>query len=228
MILEELIKEEEEIRVAVQRAYQDPTGRDEPVFDGVVDPVEYLKAPKRILWILKEPWEEGDDARGGWSITQNLLKEQTEKMAKTRAFQPIIYVTFGIFNKIWKWSEMNYIRDLPEMSSVLHQIAYINASKLPGGKTSNRSAILRAYKLSRSVILQQIKAYDPNYILGCEPHISQIMTDLGVPAEEIINRGSVSYAQVGNSMILNVYHPSRPPMTREKYIDDILSVIASP
>jgi len=227
MTTDQLIQQEQVIHAMITRSYVDPTGKADPIYDGVVEPTLYLVAPARILWILKEPWDGDDREGGGWSITQELLNQQPAKMAKERTHQPIIYVTYGVFNQVWSWTDMPRIRQTPEMAFLLRSIAYINVKKLPGLKQSNNDEILNAYRASREVILQQIDAYKPDYVLGCRPHMSAIMNDLGAKVEDIRTLESVRYAKIGSSVFLDVYHPCQHTITRARYINDILHVIAN-
>ena len=227
MIIDQLIKQEREIHDSVTRLCVDPTGKADPIYDGVADPASYLAAPARILWILKEPWDGDDRSGGGWSLTQDLLNQRPAEMAKGRTFQPITYVTYGIFNRVWSRKDMPLIRSKPEMAFLLRSIAFINVKKLPGLKRSNNGEILQAYRASRDIILQQISAYQPDYILGCRPHMSAIVEDLGATTAEITIQNSVRHAKIGNCLLFNVYHPAQHTISRDRYINDILEVVAS-
>jgi hypothetical protein len=215
------------IVAAIERIYIDPAGKAEPIYDGVVDPVRYCAASSKILWILKEPWDEADRSGGGWSITQDLLRSKTAEMAKGPTFQPIIYVTYGILNQVWTRAAMDYIRDDPEMAQVLHSIAYINVKKLPGLKKSNDAEILGSYAVSREVIHQQIDAYRPDYVIGCRPHMAAIMADRGLSTNDIFRNDSARWGTRDGTTFVDVYHPAQTTIKRGRYIDDILAIAAS-
>jgi hypothetical protein len=218
---------ERDIRAEVGRLFIDPTGKARPIYDGVVDPVLYCKAAAKILWILKEPWDGGDRSGGGWSITQDLLRAKTAHMSKGPTIQPIIYVTYGILNQIWTRADMDSIRDDPSMAQVLHSIAYINVKKLPGLKKSNDAEILSAYRMSRGIISQQIDAYQPEYVIGCRPHMAAIMADRGFSSGEVSGNESARWATKNGTTFVDVYHPAQTTIKRGRYIDDILSIAAN-
>lgn len=218
---------ERAICAAVDRIFVDPFGKAEPIYDGVVDPARYCTASSKILWILKEPWDGEDRSGGGWSITQDLLRAKTSEMAKGPTIQPIIYVTYGILNRVWTWADMDYIRDDPEMAQVLHSIAYINVKKLPGFKKSNDAEILSAYATSREIIHQQIAAYRPDYVIGCRPHMAAIMADMGFTTDDLSSNSSARWATKDGATFIDVYHPAQTTITRDRYIDDILSIAAT-
>ena len=55
-----------------------------PITDGVVNIECYLASSPRVLWILKEPWEdlkEGEKG-GGWSLTRDLIPALIEQRKK--------------------------------------------------------------------------------------------------------------------------------------------------
>lgn len=225
-ITPETIRQSESlIKDKVDRLLIDPSEKSEPIYDGVVDPSLYCSASAKILWILKEPWDESDRSGGGWSIVRDLLKNKTSEMAKGPTFQPIIYVTYGILNRIWSWSDMDYIRDEPTMADILHSIAFINVKKLPGLKKSHDGEILNAYELSRDIILQQIAAYSPDYVIGCRPHMAAIMADHGASSNDIQIHGSAKHFTRDQTKFFDVYHPAQRMVKRDRYINDILSVV---
>ena len=218
---------ERAIRTEVDRVFIDPTGKADPIYDGVVDPLLYCGATAKILWILKEPWDGDDRSGGGWSITQDLLRAKTAEMSKGPTIQPIIYVTYGILKQIWTWAGMDYIRDDPAMAQVLHSIAYINVKKLPGFKKSNDAEILSAYATARELISRQIDAYQPDYVIGCRPHMAAIMTDRGFAPGDVASNESARWATKDGTTFIDVYHPAQTTITRDRYIDDILSIAAN-
>ena len=65
--------EEAKIDELVKKTYIDPINPKAcPITDGAIDATLYAKAPLKILWILKEPWENPDasGAVGDWSLKQ--------------------------------------------------------------------------------------------------------------------------------------------------------------
>ena len=137
----------------------------EPVTDGVTDIDEYLKSSPRIMWVLKEPWDDIDEngipCGGGWDMSELFEKDDAWK---NRSWQPIIYVSYGIINRCL-WKDMDWIRDDTSMAEVLKKIAYINVSKMPGYTQSDSEKIWWAYTNWRDILLEQIKMYKPQIII---------------------------------------------------------------
>jgi hypothetical protein len=179
----------------------------------------------KILWILKEPYDEDDGTGGGWSFPLHVLgiDDVYEKIGSSPTFQPIIYVSFSLLNEFVSWKEMDYIRDAPEMAKILHQVAYINIQKLPRFKQSDNGLIYQAYQKYRDLIWEQIETFSPDIVIGCNPHMSAIMHDAGI--EEIENHKSVDYGCKGNRLYINAYHPSQRSISRESYVNDIVDIV---
>lgn len=223
----QLTAREQQICQTVTARYLDPTGKADPIYDGVVDPTLYLAAPARILWILKEPWDEPDCSGGGWSLAYHCLNLRPHDMAKGPTFQPIIYISYAILNGHPNWDSMPYISAKPDMAQVLRSIAFINVKKLPGPTRSNNAEILAAYLKYKDIILDQIEAYNPHIIIGCRPHMPFIMEDMGIQTASIAVCKSVSYARSGTRLLMYAHHPSQTAISRQRYVDDILQVVAS-
>lgn len=121
---------------------------------------------------------------------------------------------------------MPRISSRPDMALLLRSIAFINVKKLPGLTRSNNDEILLAYRASQDIILEQIRAYEPDYILGCRPHTSAIIKDLGATPAEITIQNSVRYAKISNCLLLDMYHPAQTTICRDRYVGDILEEVA--
>ena len=78
-----------------------------PILDGVHDVSKYLESPIKVMWIMKEAYDDSDENgnRGGWSIFDIL----DENKPIPQSWYNIIYVTYGIFKK-WETIDMYKIR----------------------------------------------------------------------------------------------------------------------
>jgi len=95
MDLNQIIKEEKRIEEMIEHEYVNPTGKSKPIYDGIVNPELYLQSKPRVLWILKEPYDNGekygDERDGDWSMAE-AMNEETDKWSRARVFQPICYI----------------------------------------------------------------------------------------------------------------------------------------
>ena len=194
----------------------------EPIVDGTYDINAYFQEKTRIMWMLKEPYDEfledGTPYGGGWSIGGVLSSANS---CKTRSWQPIIYILYAFFNNIGKWNDMDDIRDAPEMAEVLKRIAYINMSKMPA-KTSSKSNMNNEYKIWEPILLKQIELYDPHIIIF--GNTFKYFKDRLLNGEYVSDTSNENLGiySCNNRLYLDAYHPQQRTITQEEYVNDIL------
>lgn len=224
----ELIQAEDaRIREMVESIYVDPTERAAPIFDGVIDAHRYCASSCRVMWILKEPWDDVNSSGGGWSLCVDLATKPVSSLSQA-TFHPIIYIAFGLFKGIATFDEMPWVRDMDDPEGILRQLAFVNVKKLPGvTRGAYGPTIMEWYSRGRAVILQQIASYAPDIVFGCAPHFTAILSDLlsGL-AEQVQPVGSAGYVWHGNTLFVQVYHPGQTQIARARYVDDALGAVA--
>jgi hypothetical protein len=205
-----------------------------PIMDGIVSYDEYYSSKYKILWILKEPYDEidenGNTSGGGWHLRDVINARRTfqEYENGRGTFEPMVYATWGILNAFCLWDKMNNVSDDPSMLSVLKKIAYINVKKLPGRKTSNPVEIRNAFRLFNQILLKQIWSYNPDIIIGGYT-LPLFLNDLGFKREEMVKNGSLNYIIRENKIFIDAYHPrqrkSTTGVSQEQYCDDIINAV---
>lgn len=208
----------------------------EPIYDGVCDTEKYLGLKTKIMWILKEPYddfnEDGSPYGGGWSIPD--LFGDDEHMCKKdgwkqKSWQPIIYAMYGFYNELY-WDDMNYIRDQKNMTQILKQIAYINISKMPNRKQSDDGYIVSCYEQWKEILFKQIELYNPDVIIFGNT-FKYFRNDLGIcndTNKEPYSDNGITHAYLKENktqLYLDVYHPAQTQCSREKYVDSIIRAI---
>jgi hypothetical protein len=226
--LKTLIDEEERIRSRVKDEYVDPTGNTEPIYDGVADLEGYLASSPRIMWILKEPYddfkEDGTPIGGGWSYaTDHPFNKDIHSTSRARVFQPICYINYGIWTG-QGWDQMPWLSECQEMRHGLRKIAYINVSKMPALKSSEDPRIEEAYRRHRDLILDQINTYAPNILFACAPHAHLLLKEFGRSEAQWKHIGSAAAIQVlPERRLVWVWHPSqRNSAKRVDYVNDAI------
>jgi hypothetical protein len=204
------------------------------ICDGIINYDEYFSAKYKILWILKEPYDEIDEngnlSGGGWHLRDVIISRKTiEEYENGRnTFKPMIYATWGIFNDFCLWDIMHDVENDPTMLKVLKSIAYINVKKIPGRKTSNNSEISNAYRLYNRILLKQIWSYNPDIIIGGYT-LKLFLNDLGLKREEMVKNGSLDYIIKDNKVFIDAYHPAQRTgntgVSQEQYCDDIINTV---
>ena len=216
------------IREMVESIYIDPTGKAEPIFDGVIDAQLYCASTPRIMWILKEPWDEGDSSGGGWSLCADVLGKNPVSSLSQATFHPIIYIAYGIFCRVSTFDDMPWVRDMDEPERVLRSLAFINAKKLPGvTRGAYAPSIMEWYSRGRAVIHEQISVFAPEIVFGCSPHMPAILDDLAIGwRERKQSAGSADYVWSDNILFVHVHHPGQTQINRARYVDDALMAVS--
>ena len=197
----------------------------EPIVDGTCDIDTYFQEDTRIMWVLKEPYddflEDGTPYGGGWDICDILKSDDAWKISSRK---PIIYVSYAFFNNIYCWEDMDYIEDCPQMAEVLQRIAYINMSKMPA-KTISPQNMSAEYEKWRPILLEQIKLYDPHIIIFGNT-FKYFEKDLlnGNYKKDTSNDDLYVY-ECNGKLFLDAYHPQQRTITKSKYVDDILKAM---
>lgn len=202
-----------------------------PICDGIADIEKYLSSSPKIMWILKEPYDEvtesGEPTGGGWCLTDVLNNEDAWKSLSM--WQLMIQIDFGIRNNK-NWIDMDYIEDDPKMAEELKKMAYINLSKMPGGKTSNDGNLWGCYALWKDILFEQIELYKPDVIIFGKT-FQFFKNDLKIveePMYSISGTLSVDAYKKDGIILIDAYHPSGPGKGGErtwdnKYVNNIIN-----
>lgn len=90
----------------------------EPLPDGVADIEGYCKSSPRIMWVLKQPYDDMKDGKpfgGGWEVYGAFENSDAHT---NMTWQPIVYSLVGIRDHK-QYNDMPYIRDDKSMLDVL-------------------------------------------------------------------------------------------------------------
>ena len=221
-------KEVDELDEYIKSYYKKyETDNRELISDGLVNVLEYYKSENKIMWILKEPYDEGDNTGGGWSLTGEIdrIPEQFVLHSSKGTWQPIVYVSYALQNNKANYSDMYWISNDHNMMNALKKIAYINVQKMPAEKTTNYTNIDNAYKKHKDILLKQIVVYAPNIIIGAGT-LNLFLNDLGLENEGYkTESGSIEYWIKDSKIYIWAYHPGQHAKTWSVYINDILSAV---
>ena len=173
----------------------------EPIYDGMVDAEAYLATQPKVLWILKEPYDdfdaEGMPAGGGWTMFKDFGEGDT--LAKTvnrnAALRNVTYASHAILNGIGSYAKLPWITDSPEAyEKTIRSIAYVNIGKMPGKSTTSDAHLADLYRDWKEILFKQIELYAPDVIIVCGTATLQCMNqDLGLDLskpKQTVRRGS--------------------------------------
>ena len=184
----------------------------EPICDGAADIEGYLSSNPKIMWLLKEPYDDftvkGKPKGGGWPLTTHLRKSniwQDDAMWKL-----MIQITYAIHNDL-NWEELDYISDNPEMKNELSKIAYINLSKMPYDTESSDTHLWECYRIWKDILLEQIQLYTPDIIIFGNT-FKFFQEDLQItekPIRTVSGQWNTNAYKKNNMILIDAYHPSR-------------------
>lgn len=194
-----------------------------PIYDGVYDADKYLASTPRIMWILKEPYDdftsEGKPTGGDWMIYEAF---DNKDAWKNRTWRPMIYATYGILSDS-NYREMDDISDNRDMINVLKQVAYINISKMPAYSKSDDNDIQIKYNIWKPILMEQIALYNPQIIIfgnTFKYFKSDLLGNKTEPTKRI--DGVIHVYEKDGKKLFDVYHPNQKIINHELYIDSII------
>ena len=208
-----------------------------PIIDGPLSVNEYYNAPIKIMWLMKEAYD--DEGDGGWSFTDFYTKDYDGFYSdlirgKSRGtWQPVVYTSYGILkacnNENIKYNQIPDIWNKPELAKSLSNIAWINVQKLPSkkGSRTDMNHIKDALDTYCTIIKKQIDLLNPDIIIcGGLYRVHRLFNKLfGTSIENKIDQNSwVEYCLIDNKLIISAYHPSYA-CNKEKYVNDIIAVV---
>ncbi len=210
----------------------------EPIYDGVADAVAYLDAKPRLMWILKEPYDDWDDDEspcgGGWTFFRDVAKGKTlAQVANANpALRNVAYASRAILGGIGSYAELPWIVDAPaDYERSLRSIAFVNVGKMPAGRTTSEERLAACYAQWKDVLFEQIDLYDPDILvfgntLQCfEPDMG---LDLSKPVRTVKNGGSTVDIHVWRGKrILWAPHPAAH-IQPEEWVDSVIEAARGP
>lgn len=132
------------------------------IMDGVSDEKQYISAPYRIMYVLKEV-----NGGSGWSLCDHLQSGGRDR-EHDPTWDNIARWTEGIFNlpKELPWSELE--KDCwTRRERILPKICAINVKKTSGSYVSDENKIYTAARSNADILLQQLTLYDPEIVICC-------------------------------------------------------------
>lgn len=214
------------------------TGKIEPIYDGVADAAAYLDAKPRLMWILKEPYDDWDDdgtpCGGGWTFFRDVAKGKTLAQVANGnpALRNVAYASRAILGGIGSYSELPWISDAPtEYERTLRSIAFANVGKMPAGRMTSDERLFACYEQWKDILFEQIEFYDPDILVfgnTLQCFAPDMGIDLSAPVRKIVRGGSTVDIHVWRGKrVLWAPHPAAhvPP---EEWVDSVIEAARGP
>lgn len=190
----------------------------EPVYDGIMNVAQWVNTKPKVLWILKEPY---DDDGGGWKMS-DLINKFRNNQGISMTWRRIIFSSWGILYDVESWNDLNG-SELRKMSDVLNRIAYINIKKMIGARVSPRKVIAEAYRRDGDIIDEQIRLIDADIVVfGGTYKWFEAMVPSKNKVEYLPNSNAASFYQDGK-IFIDSHHPAYyKNISDEDYCMDII------
>ncbi len=203
----------------------------QPILDGIIDLNKYWSTKHKILWILKEAYDDfdksGNPKGGNWDL-RDMIRSRTSHRdfagGGRRTFMRMLYASWGILNDFTLWDNITDLDKDPSVLNALKSVAYINVKKLPGHKLSNNSIISDAYKSYKDLLLTQIELINPDIIIGGAT-LHHFVHDFHLLELKKHQQGNVNYFVNGGKVYIQAYHPGYWGVSTELYCNDIILAV---
>lgn len=222
MTAKELLERQKEIQEKVEDIAKNLKSEASPIYDGVADIEGYLKSSPRVMWLLKEPYDDdfksdGTPCGGGWSFTEN--DAWSNDSWNNPSFRTMIITMYNYLHKL-KYGEREPLDNDPDYWKVLKQIAFVNFNKLPAQK---RSSVLP--DTFKEIVLEQIHCYTPQVVI-CGNTFWQFAWDLfGGKPEYFKSYWYHDIYKKDNTLFVDAYHPAQWRYSQEEYIDNLVEIL---
>ena len=145
-----------------------------PLTDGVADINEFLKRKYKLMFVLKEGYDDFDDygypLGGGWMITAGDKNgDYPQKVSLT--WRRIMQIAYGIFYEQKDFSKVPTIpssfKGTDLYGRIIKSVIYINTNKMPAYKNSSDPDVRESFYFWKGIIKEQINLYNPDIIIFC-------------------------------------------------------------
>lgn len=104
------------------------------------------------------------------------------------------------------WQDIHDISQDPNVCKIIRKIAFINVNKLPGGNIAYETQIKNRYDENKELLLDQIKTYDPDIIIGGST-LHYFKEDLHLPEHHEKLFGARLCYMDSKKLYIDAYHP---------------------
>lgn len=235
MTTEELEAKENEIQKEIESLAEkhNLTTYATPIKDGLYSAEKYLSAPLRLMWILKEPYDEidenGNPCGGGWSIPTVLFKDpKYDYYTKGKlSAKMVTRISYCLLNGK-KYAESLDSNNESKIVDSLQNIAYININKMPAATTTYNASLWEKYKIWKEILLKQIETYSPDVIIFGST-FNYFISDLFGETfpEPDFKFGMAKGFLLNNSLLIEAYHPGlfKNESKQDNYASEILRIV---
>ena len=231
--IEELKQENKWLKeLMVQTADKKGLPSKEIIYDGVHDDFldKYSTAEPRILWILKEAYE--DKGHFGWHVG-DIGKDNPALKKKGKTLRQICLISYAVLKR-YNYKKACEAND-EELTCARQKVAQINISKIKRtAGTSSADNMTPDYEIWKDVLKKQIELYEPEIII-CGNTLHHFPKNDGylkrteqnkTPLKSISHNSKRKYCyyRENGRLFINIYHPQYPWSGWEECINEIVDI----
>ena len=188
--------------------------------DGVAYPEIYLGAKRKVMWVLKNSYddsdEDGNPVSDGQDIRDWFCDEALELAAHKQIFVKMALASYCIQTDIPYSEEL--LSDKAKIMQALKAIALVDLSKLPGGKTISDKELKKEFSYFQNIVSAQIDLYKPDVVIfGNTLHLChQLFPGLNYSETDEVYESDGNCLvrsfsdSLNNCTYIEAYHPSYP------------------
>ena len=195
--------------------------------DGVIDEKQYLEAPIKILWILKEPNSPDDDIYDMRKGIATLLDGDVIHKDWAKTFTALAYSTYGILNNKTEEYYPKIEGNAPVVES-LQKTAFINVKKLPGKSFAIKKELRDFYSRYNLLLKEQIEIINPDVLIfggSFDLFEKEWFEIFGSKLYEDISKTHIQEYQYGDKLLLSTHHPGQWKIERHIYCNSIIDSV---
>ena len=204
MNCEEIKMKEEKIFEEYKKAF--PEQADHIVYDGLASVENYMQAPVKIVFLLKEVNDEGG---GGWDLRDVMCEGE-----RTSTWNNVTQWTEGLFDLAKKEKEKNWehYANITEdrRKDILKYIGAVNLKKIPGSYVADGNAVFSESLKNKDFLLAQLDLYQPDILIcgGTFDNLYYHLLENKQPKIETTTRGIQYCIDENNTIIIDYHHPA--------------------
>jgi len=193
---------------------------DEAVYDGIICPERYVKSKYKVLWLAREPHDDGGD----YDYKSDIMnKIKAGELVGNKYFNKMRDLQYSLNNGYLDWDGLKNIDRKDYNYNNIGDIAFINCSKIPGGANLDWGKWWSNCEAFKDIVAKQIEIANPDIIIcvGTRNYLEKYgyLNDAIMRAKSYRNY----YLKEGR-LILDCYHISARYSNR-LYFNDIISSI---
>ena len=198
-----------------------------------------MSSAQRVLWLLLEPYDDGDSGGGGWSIVKDVF-------LKPKPSDPVNPTQQTVAYSMWCARHKDLFSNAPSQELVypeLQSIAWVNMSKMPAVSRSITQEVVAKYNANwKDIVERQITLLAPDVVIVAGYHFNALCGKGVFGGDSGCERcfpkdgdSLVDLHRCANFAVLYTDHPAywtnpfhakrRPTLTQETYVNAIAEAL---